>query len=122
MLVCKSDYYVSWVFITGVCYRMRECVKIGVTAAYSADFSVSGNGIIFSEEYVAAGFPSPAEGYTGGHLNLDEHLIKHPSATFFVRAAGESMTGVGIFPGDLLIVDRSLRAVDGSVVIAVVDG
>jgi DNA polymerase V len=78
--------------------------------------------IPLSEESVPAGFPSPAEGYIEKALDLNEHLIHHPSATFFVRADGESMTGAGIFPGDLLLVDRSLNPVNGSVVIAVIDG
>ncbi len=72
--------------------------------------------------HVSAGFPSPADDYMEGDLNLNEHLIKHPTATYFVRASGDSMTGAGIFPGDLLIVDRSLEPVHGRVVIAEVDG
>ncbi|MFH1263206.1 MAG: translesion error-prone DNA polymerase V autoproteolytic subunit [Pseudomonadota bacterium] len=71
---------------------------------------------------VAAGFPSPAEDYIEGKLDLNEHLIKHPAATFFVKVAGDSMTGAGIFDGDLLVVDRSLEAENGSVVLAVVGG
>jgi len=57
-----------------------------------------------------------------GPLDLNEHVIKHPSATYFVRASGDSMNGAGIFSGDLLIVDRSLEPVHGKVVIAEVDG
>ena len=53
---------------------------------------------------------------------MNEHLIRHPAATFFVRAAGDSMTGAGIHHGDILIVDRALEAKDGAVVIAVLDG
>jgi len=71
---------------------------------------------------VAAGFPSPAEDYIEGRLDLNKHLIKHPAATFFVRATGESMINAGIFPGDILIVDRSLEPTDKKVVIAVVNG
>lgn len=71
---------------------------------------------------VAAGFPSPAEDYTEGPLDLNRHLIPHPAATFFVRAKGDSMIGAGIHTGDLLIVDRALHATDGSIVIAVVSG
>lgn len=78
--------------------------------------------IPMSSETVQAGFPSPAEGYIEKHLDLNEHLIKHQSATFFVKASGESMLGAGIFPGDLLIVDRALNPVNGSIVIAVIDG
>ena len=57
-----------------------------------------------------------------GSLDLNDHIIKHPSATYFVKASGDSMIGAGIFNGDLLIVDRSLEASSGKVVIAEVDG
>lgn len=70
---------------------------------------------------VSAGFPSPAEDYVEGTLDLNEHLITRPSATFMVRATGDSMTGVGIFSGDILIVDRSLQPEHGTIIIAVVD-
>jgi DNA polymerase V len=71
---------------------------------------------------VAAGFPSPADDYVEAHISLDELLIYHRDATFFVRARGSSMEGAGIFEGDLLIVDKSLSAVSGDIVIAFVDG
>ncbi|MEM6614811.1 MAG: translesion error-prone DNA polymerase V autoproteolytic subunit [Cyanobacteria bacterium P01_C01_bin.72] len=71
---------------------------------------------------VSAGFPSPAEDYIEGKLDLNQHLIPHPLATFFVRVSGDSMIGAGIHSGDLLIVDRSLSAREGSVIIAVVNG
>jgi DNA polymerase V len=71
---------------------------------------------------VAAGFPSPAEDYVDAELDLNEYLIQHPAATFFLRVSGESMTGAGIHPGDILIVDRALTPVPGRVVIAVVNG
>jgi DNA polymerase V len=71
---------------------------------------------------VPAGFPSPADDYLEGALDLNEHLIKHKAATFFWRVTGDSMTGAGIHSGDLLIVDRSLEPKDGNVIIAVLDG
>ena len=71
---------------------------------------------------VPAGFPSPADDYIQGRLSLDEHLIQHKDATFFVRAKGNSMVGAGIFDGDLLVVDKSLTPSSGDIVIAVVDG
>jgi DNA polymerase V len=71
---------------------------------------------------VAAGFPSPADDYAAQSLDLNEHLIAHPSATYFLRADGESMRDIGIFSGDLLIVDYSLTPKHGDVVIAAVDG
>ncbi len=71
---------------------------------------------------VAAGFPSPADDYIEGKLDLNEHLVHHPAATFFVRATGASMRDVGIFDGDLMIIDRSLTAQPGDIVIAAVHG
>ncbi len=70
---------------------------------------------------VPAGFPSPAEPYAEEPLDLNELLVARPAATFFVRASGDSMTGAGIRPDDILIVDRSLEARDGSIVVATVD-
>jgi DNA polymerase V len=70
---------------------------------------------------VEAGFQSPADDYIEGRLSLDEHLIQHRDATFFVRAKGRSMMGAGIFDGDLLVVDRSLTPASGDIVIAVLD-
>ena len=71
---------------------------------------------------VSAGFPSPAEEYLEGKLDLNKHLVPHPLSTFFVRVSGHSMIGAGIHEGDLLIVDRSLEPRDGKVVIAVING
>jgi DNA polymerase V len=71
---------------------------------------------------VAAGFPSPAEDYIDKALDLNEHLIKHPAATFFVTVAGDSMLEAGIQNNDVLIVDRSIKPASGHIVIAVIDG
>lgn len=71
---------------------------------------------------VPAGFPSPAEDYVDKKLDLNEHLVRHPAATFFVRVHGHSMADAGISPGDILVVDRAVDAVNGSIVIAAVDG
>ncbi len=71
---------------------------------------------------IAAGFPSPADDYIENSIDLNELLIKHPAATFFVRVAGDSMTGAGINSGDTLIVDRSVTAVYGSIIVAVLNG
>ena len=70
---------------------------------------------------VAAGFPSPADDYLEDKIDLNQYLVKHPASTFLVRASGESMINAGIFPNDILVVDRSLKAENGKVVIAVVD-
>ncbi len=71
---------------------------------------------------VKAGFPSPAEDSLEQNLNLNEHLIQHPAATFFVRVDGDSMRGAGIHKDDILIVDKALEPTNGKVVIAVING
>ena len=71
---------------------------------------------------VAAGYPSPAQDYFDGRIDLNEHLIKDITSTFIVRVTGDSMERAGISDGDELIVNRALEPKDGSVVIAVLDG
>ena len=71
---------------------------------------------------VAAGFPSPADDYVEKNLDLNELLVQKPAATFFVRAQGESMLGAGIHPNDILVVDRSIEAVPGKIVICALNG
>ena len=73
-------------------------------------------------ENAHTGFPSPADNYLQGSLDLNEHLIYHREATFFFRAKGNGMASAGIFDKDLLIVDRSLSPVSGNIVIVVIDG
>ena len=71
---------------------------------------------------VPAGFPSPAEDYIDKYLDLNDYLVNHPAATFFVRASGLSMSGADIHPGDILVVDRALEPASGRIVIASLDG
>lgn len=71
---------------------------------------------------VQAGFPSPADDFMEGKLDLNRHLVQHPTATFFVKASGESMIDAGIHSGDILVVDRSLEPRHGKIVIAALDG
>ncbi len=71
---------------------------------------------------VRAGFPSPADDYIEARLDLNTHLIKHPAATFFVTASGDSMKNAGIHSGDLLIVDKSIHAQHSHIVIAAING
>ena len=71
---------------------------------------------------VSAGFPSPATDYMENKLDLNEYLIKHPAATFIVKAKGSSMTDAGILSGDLLIVDRSIDPKSNDIVIASIFG
>lgn len=71
---------------------------------------------------VRAGFPSPAEDLGAKRIDLTAKLIKHPQATFLMKARGESMREAGIFDGDVLIVDRAIQARSGHIVIAVIEG
>ena len=72
--------------------------------------------------FIPAGFPSPAGDYMEEPINLNEHIVERPNATFYFRADGESMIGAHIPPNALLVVDRSMKAKSGSIVVAVVDG
>lgn len=78
--------------------------------------------LLFYLSKVSAGFPSPAEDDFAEKLDLNDYLIKHPAATFFMRVRGNSMLNAGIHENDILIVDRSLKPVDGRIVIAAIDG
>ena len=71
---------------------------------------------------ISAGFPSPATDYMENKLDLNEYLIKHPAATFIVKASGSSMIDADIYSGDLLIVDRSLTPRNNNIVIASIFG
>lgn len=73
-------------------------------------------------ERVSAGFPSPARGYMEDPLDLNDLCVRRPAATFLMQATGNAMTGAGIFDGDVLVVDRSLKARHGSLVIAELAG
>lgn len=72
--------------------------------------------------YVSAGFPSPADDHLDAPLDLNSYLITHPSATFYCRVSGNSMTDLGIFDRDILIVDRALTPEQDNVVIAAING
>ena len=73
-------------------------------------------------ELCPAGFPSPAQDYVASELDLNDYCIRHPAATYFVRAQGRSMEESGMQDGDLLVVDRSVEAKHGDIVIAELDG
>lgn len=82
------------------------------------DANITPLSIPLFEENVAAGFPSPAEGHVDSRLNIQELLVKHPAATFFVKVEGDSMRDAHIQTGDILVVDRALNPVSGKIVMA----
>ncbi|MCR5561105.1 MAG: translesion error-prone DNA polymerase V autoproteolytic subunit [Bacteroidales bacterium] len=71
---------------------------------------------------VHAGFPSPAQDYMSGGIDLNRELVRHPEATFYVRVSGDSMRDAGISDGDVLVVDRSLEPGDGAVAVCCLEG
>ncbi len=101
--------------------RIRPPSHSEIEAMYKPNRQSSPTVPLFLEA-VAAGFPSPATDYVDEELDLNQYLIEHPDDTLFLRASGESMIGAGIYPGDLLIVDRAIAPRNNSVVVALVDG
>ena len=71
---------------------------------------------------VQAGFPSPADDFMDNRLNINDYIIKNPLSTYYVKVSGDSMIGAGIFSGDILVVDRSIKASNNRIVVAMVDG
>jgi len=70
----------------------------------------------------ATGFGAAADDYMERGIDLNEQLVRNKPATFFMRVSGDAMTGAGIFHGDVVIVDRSVKAVSGKVIIATLNG
>ncbi len=93
-------------FITSI-YKPSQARKIALPIVLSS---------------VQAGFPSPADDHVEKQLDLNELLIQHPTSTFYVRVEGDSMRDAGIQSGDILVVDRSLTATSGRIVVAVING
>ena len=96
---------------------MAHCILLGTAGETIPEFALP-----FLATRVPAGFPSPADDYLEKTLNLQEHLVQHPQATFLMRVEGHSMIRAGIHDGDLLVIDRALEPAHGRIVVAVVDG
>lgn len=71
---------------------------------------------------VSAGFPSPAEDYADKGLDLNQYLVRNPVSTFYFQVRGDSMQDAQIYDGDILVVDRSIEACHGHIVVAFVNG
>ncbi len=76
----------------------------------------------YADGGIQAGFPSPAQDYINEYIDLNREIVKHPAATFYGRVSGDSMSGEGIDPGDILVIDRSLEPADGDLAVCCVDG
>ena len=88
---------------------------------YSADLS-SELELLFADQGIRAGFPSPAQDYMSDSIDLNQELIRHPATTFYARAVGDSLTGCGIDDGDLLVIDNAIDPREGDIVVAYIDG
>lgn len=94
---------------------------VTVSSVLQIDSAVRACVVAVAATRVSAGWPSPADDYIDGHIDLSQHLIPRPSSTFLIRVSGWSMRDAGIADGDELIVDRAIEARDGQIVVAVVD-
>ena len=104
--------------VADVFSKMRLRFSLNV---YKPDLTTSASLPLYLSR-VCAGFPSPADDYIDQEIDLNQHLIRNPRATYIVIASGDSMVGEGIYSGDALIVDRSLAPRHNSIVIACIEG
>jgi len=100
---------------------MQDKNDLRILAVSCSTIPETSREVEIGESVIPAGFPTPADDF---HETFDivSHIVSHPTATFFMRVAGDSMTGAGIFDGDLLVVDRSLEAESGDIVVAILNG
>ena len=82
----------------------------------------SENELVFVNEGISAGFPSPAEDFLEQSIDLNKELIKNPSSTFLARVKGDSLKDIGINNGDIMVIDKSLEAKDGKIAVCYIDG
>ena len=101
--------------------KLKSLYKTKKLELYTSDTSTTLN-MPYFENGVSAGFPSPAEDHMHSKIDLNNLLIENPSATYYVRVNGDSMSGAGILSGDLLIVDRSIEVSNNCIVVAHLDG
>ena len=120
---CRFDLkreYMSKQFTTNNKMNKNSDNKIKLTF-HPAEFGTK-MPIPLAEQSVKAGFPSPAQDYMEGEIDLNDILVRHREATFYVRISGDSMQDAGILDGDLAVVDRQIEPSNGNFVIAFVDG
>ena len=101
--------------------KLRSIQNTTTLEFYTADLTTELE-IPFMDTGISAGFPSPADDFLELSIDLNKHLIKHKDSTFFAKVKGHSMKNVGIFDGDLLVIDKSLAPQDGKIAICQIDG
>ena len=82
----------------------------------------SGNGAIFVDTGISAGFPSPVDDFSESRISLDEELVKNKDTTFYAKVKGQSMIGAGLDDNDLLVIDRSLAPTNNKIAVCFLDG
>jgi DNA polymerase V len=109
--------------VANLARRLREgTLRAGDINAFLDIEARAGASVPFVEGTAACGFPSPADDYLDRPLDFNELLVKNPAATFAVRLTSDSMTGAGLFPGDIAVVDRSVEPTPGCIVLALIHG
>lgn len=101
--------------------QLRKLYKTETITFYKADIT-SKLELPYVVNGISAGFPSPADDFLDINIDLNKHLIKNPSTTFYGRVRGDSMINAGMHDGDLLIIDKSLEPKDGKIAVCFVDG
>lgn len=101
--------------------QLRKLYNTPSLTFYSVDIS-SKLDLPFVVEGISAGFPSPADDFLDINIDLNRHLIKNPSTTFYGRVKGNSMQDAGIHNGDLLIIDKSLEPTNNKIAVCFIDG
>ena len=92
------------------------------TLTFFSPKSIDGNGAIFIDTGISAGFPSPADDFRETRISLDEELIQNKEATFFAKVSGQSMIGAGLDDEDLLVIDRSIEPINNKIAVCFLDG
>ncbi len=98
-----------------------DVLKSAGLEIYLPDFSTE-LPLQYADGGIRAGFPDPAQDYITETIDLNKDLIRHPTATFYGRVVGDSMTGDGIEEGDILVIDKSLEPLDGDLAVCCLDG
>jgi DNA polymerase V len=97
-------------------------MKTPKTLIFFTPKSSSGNGAVFVDVGISAGFPSPADDFRETRISLDDELIQNKDATFFAKVKGQSMIDAGLDDNDLLVIDRSLAPVNNKIAVCFLDG
>ena len=101
--------------------QLRKLYNTETIIFYKADITSSIE-LPFVTNGISAGFPSPADDFLDINIDLNKHLIKNPSTTFYGKVRGDSMINAGMHDGDLLIIDKSLEPKDNKIAVCFIDG